>query len=228
MAEQLLDRIVREVRERRAASRDAYEESQRLEAALIALGSPSESTASPARPQRGKRPNAGASSTTRAPRGENLRRIREAVADRPGASAGEIASATGIARPTVASTLAKLARDGEFERAELPSGRVGYRTASSNAGTEIVAEGDAPSAAAMARDESPAPTTVVEPAQPAASKPAAPAVRARKPRSRRSSAKPASGSGRTKDAKAAPPPSDKPVPDTGAAGESSSGGEQSG
>ena len=47
----------------------------------------------------------------------------------PGRVAGEVASATGIARATVASTLGKLARDGELERADLPGGRVGFRRA---------------------------------------------------------------------------------------------------
>src|SRR3954451_13401479 len=121
MAEELLDRILREIGQRREASRAAYEESQRLEAELAALGDapPSRSTGQ-SRAVEPRRP-------ARAPRGENLRRIREAVAERPGATAGEIASATGIARPTVASTLGKLARAGELERTELPSGRVGYR-----------------------------------------------------------------------------------------------------
>jgi hypothetical protein len=37
-------------------------------------------------------------------------------------TAGEVASATSIARATVASTLGKLAREGELERADLPGG----------------------------------------------------------------------------------------------------------
>src|SRR4051794_11782325 len=125
MAEELLDRILREIGQRREASRAAYEESQRLEAALAALGDapPSRSTGQ-SRAVEPRRP-------ARAPRGENLRRIREAVAERPGATAGEIASATGIARPTVASTLGKLARDGELEKTTLPSRGVGYRPAAS-------------------------------------------------------------------------------------------------
>jgi hypothetical protein len=122
--EELLDRILGEIRQRLAASRDAYEESRRLEAALAALGP---AGALPHSVSAGPTPRARHAQRSRAPRGENLRRIREIVAERPGASAGEIASATGIGRPTVASTLAKLARDGELERTELPSGRVGYR-----------------------------------------------------------------------------------------------------
>src|SRR4051812_18768725 len=129
MPDQLLDRILTEIRDRLDASREAYEESQRLEAALTALGSgrPSEPSRPRATSRRASRSRA--RSSARAPRGENLRRIREFVAERPGATAGETASATGIARPTVASTLGKLARDGELEKTKLPAGAVGYRPA---------------------------------------------------------------------------------------------------
>src|SRR4051794_3229390 len=114
MPDQLLDRILAEIRDRLDASREAYEESQRLEAALTALrsGRPSE----PSRPRATSRAasRSRARSSERASRGENLRRIREVVVERPGATAGEVAAGTGIARPTVASTLGKLARDGEL------------------------------------------------------------------------------------------------------------------
>jgi DNA-binding transcriptional ArsR family regulator len=139
MADQLLDRILREIRDRRDASRDAYEESQRLEAALAALGttslggsSNSERTGSRRRApassnseRTGSRHRAPASS--QAPRGENLRRIHEALRERPGASVGELATVTRIARRTLSSTLAKLRREGVIERADLPSGVAGYR-----------------------------------------------------------------------------------------------------
>src|SRR4051812_19367311 len=129
MPDQLLDRILTEIRDRLDASREAYQESQRLEAALTALGS-----GGPAEPSRRRATSRRASrsrSSARAPRGENLRRIRALVTERPGATAGEIASATGVARATVASTLGKLARDGELEKTKLPSGGVGYRPAAS-------------------------------------------------------------------------------------------------
>ena len=137
MAEQLLDRVLREIRERADESRAAYEESRRLEAALVALGdgasTPPVAAAPPARRARSangtRAPRSRSASGARAPRGENLRRIRESVSQRPGATAGEIGVATGIARATVASTLGKLARDGELEKTDLPSGRVGYRVA---------------------------------------------------------------------------------------------------
>jgi hypothetical protein len=132
MPGELLDRILTEIRERLDASRAAYEESQRLTAALDALG-PGDVSPSPRRattPSDARRPQPRKSQRrARAPRGQNLRLIRTAVENRPGATAGEIASATGIGRATVASTLGKLARDGELERTTLPSGRVGFRKA---------------------------------------------------------------------------------------------------
>jgi hypothetical protein len=123
MADDLLDRIRGEIRDRLRLSRAAYEESQRLEAALAALGERSARQATAASSRRAPR------RVPRAPRGENRRRIRDVVEQRPGASAGEIAGATGIARATVASTLGKLAREGELEKTQLPGGAVGYRRA---------------------------------------------------------------------------------------------------
>src|SRR4051794_37200986 len=131
MPDQLLDRILAEIRERLDASRAAYEESQRLEAALSALGSGRAPEPSRPRARSRRAPRSRARSSARAPHGENLRRIRALVAERPGATAGEIAAATGIARPTVASTLGKLARAGELEKTTLPSRGVGYRPAAS-------------------------------------------------------------------------------------------------
>jgi CRP-like cAMP-binding protein len=129
VAEELLDRVLREVRERMKQSRAAYEESQRLHAALMALDQGSRGGAAPKSSRRRPTRRAGRTSAKRAPRGENLRRIREAIEQRHGATAGEVASATGIARPTVASALGRLARDGEMEKTELPGGGVGYRKA---------------------------------------------------------------------------------------------------
>ena len=132
MAEDLLDRITRELRERKQAARAAYEESLRLQAALDALdaaaaGPPEAAPVAAPPPAAARRRTGGAASRTRAPRGENRRRILETVGERPGASAAEVASVTGIDRPIVASTLAKLAKDGGVERVERPAGGVGFR-----------------------------------------------------------------------------------------------------
>jgi hypothetical protein len=190
MPDQLLDRVLAEIRERLEASRGAYEESQRLEAALTALGRGR--AAEPSRPRATSRraSRSRARSSVRAPRGENLRRIRELVAERPGATAAEIAAATGIARPTVASTLGKLARDGELEKTMLPSGAVGYRPATAApavdtpvteaATTPVLAGADAPAGEAAAPGSD-------EPGEPEA--PPEPTARAPKPRAERTGAK---------------------------------------
>src|SRR5829696_6984328 len=125
MAKDLLDRIIDEIRQRKAQSREAYEEAQRLQAALAALGQ--RETRTPARRPTPARRTSKRSPSSRAPRGENVRKVREAIAERPGATAGEVAAATGVGRATAATTLGRLARDGELERTTLPGGRVGFR-----------------------------------------------------------------------------------------------------
>ena len=56
-----------------------------------------------------------------------MRRIKAAIEERPGASAGATSSATRIARASQATTLAKLVRGGDLGRTELPGGRPGFR-----------------------------------------------------------------------------------------------------
>lgn len=129
MAADLLDRILQEIRERKEASRAAYEESQRLERALAALGERTRAAQPPpAKPRREPR-----TPTTRrrprAPQGQNRRRILEIVNERPGVTTGEVASVLGIARTTVSTTLSRLASDGAIARTELPGGGVGFRAA---------------------------------------------------------------------------------------------------
>jgi len=80
----------------------------------------------------------------RAPRGQNLRRIREVIDERPGATAGEVSAATGIARPTVAATLGKLVRSGELVRTVLPAGRVGFRRTHEATAAGTVGDDSAP------------------------------------------------------------------------------------
>ena len=127
MAEDLLERVLREIRERKQAAQSAVEESARLEAALAALthdvrGPGADATVTPSRrarrsPQRRKRAAPGA----------NRDAILALVRERPGASAGEIAQATGIPRSTVSPTLARLVEGGAIERSQLPGGGIGFR-----------------------------------------------------------------------------------------------------
>jgi DNA-binding transcriptional ArsR family regulator len=127
MVEELLERVVREIRERKRALQAAVDESARLERALAALGSEVRATSPP--PDRGSRRRRRASRRrTRAARGANRDAILALVRERPGVSAGEIAQVTGIARSTVSPTLARLAGAGAIGRVELPGGGVGYRS----------------------------------------------------------------------------------------------------
>ena len=131
MAEDLLTRIQREIRERKQAAQAAYEEAQQLEQALAALdasatGGPGQRRSKASRSGRRATPKPAAD---RARRGANRDAIIAAAGERPGATAREIADLTGIARNTVASTLTRLAADGVLKRSELPAGGVGFRSA---------------------------------------------------------------------------------------------------
>jgi DNA-binding transcriptional ArsR family regulator len=143
MGEELLERVLREIGDRKQAARAAYEESRRLEQALAALGPSARSssrdgggaaTRRRSRPQatpgeKARRARTGARARPRRSRaapGANRERILALVRERPGATAGEIAEATGIARPTVTTTLRRLADVGEVLRAERPGGPAGF------------------------------------------------------------------------------------------------------
>jgi DNA-binding transcriptional ArsR family regulator len=127
MAEELLERVLREIRERKDAARAAVDEYARLERALAALDHRKPRVAAKAttsrRARRRTRP------AKRAPRGANRDAILALVRERPGVTTGEIAHATGIARSTVSPTLARLAGAGLIERVELPGSGVGFRAA---------------------------------------------------------------------------------------------------
>jgi IclR helix-turn-helix domain len=115
----LLDRIHAELRERLAASRAAVEEYERLQAALAALGE----QAAPA-PRRARRSTT--ATRQRAPRGANREAVLRAVGERPGASPGELAAASGVAKPVLYNLLRTLSQRGELVRQDLPGGGAGY------------------------------------------------------------------------------------------------------
>lgn len=140
MLEPLLPRLKREIDARVAELRPVVAEAERLEAAREALLAEAEAIGRAARRANGA-PRAsngfreelrnGAASTPlagvhagaarngarenedeRAPRGANQSAILAIVEERPGVSVAEIASVTKIAKPTVATTVSKLKRDG--------------------------------------------------------------------------------------------------------------------
>ena len=141
MSELLLPRLKREIEARLDELRPIVEEAERLAAAKDALLAEAAAVgAAPARrPRAALPPNAfraelrsGAASTPlpsngngngrssaseddaddRAPRGANQSAILAIVEERPGVSVAEIASVTKIAKPTVATTVSKLKREG--------------------------------------------------------------------------------------------------------------------
>jgi hypothetical protein len=126
VAGDLLDRILREIRERKREARAAYDESRQLERALAALGEDT-GAAAPRRAKGRSAERARAQPSRRAPRGAKREAILAAVRERPGSTAGEIADATGIARATVASTITRLTASGVLERSERPDAGVGFR-----------------------------------------------------------------------------------------------------
>jgi hypothetical protein len=147
----LLERVHAQTRERLEQLRPAVEEYERLQAALAVLGglapggrdaavaSPpaagsNDGVSQPAESPRRRARSGGAAGrragardrAPRAPRGANRAAVLAAARDRPGASAGELAAATGIGRPIVHALLNRLTERGELVRSALPSGGNGY------------------------------------------------------------------------------------------------------
>lgn len=141
MPELLLPRLKHEIEARLAELRPIVAEAERLEAAKDALLAEAAAVSAAARRARAPRASNGfraelrngAASTPlaaangmparngaaaaddadeRAPRGANQSAILAIVEERPGVSVAEIASVTKIAKPTVATTVSKLKRDG--------------------------------------------------------------------------------------------------------------------
>jgi hypothetical protein len=80
-------------------------------------------TPKPARRGRGRRT---ANRGSRAKRGSNLEAILDHVREHPGATATDLASATGISRGVVYSAVSRLAAGGRLRREQLPDGQVAY------------------------------------------------------------------------------------------------------
>lgn len=129
MTELLLPRLKQEIEARLAELRPLIAEIEQLEAAKAALLTRSDLPAAlaparrrpsrasvdagPRRLRRAPEPEAApVLGGERAPRGANRDAILKLVEERPGVSVAEIASVTKIAKPTVATTVSKLKRDG--------------------------------------------------------------------------------------------------------------------
>jgi CRP-like cAMP-binding protein len=77
----------------------------------------------------------GTSASTRTAPGETKAKVLRALSSAQALTAGEVAKTTGLARPTVSTTLSKLAKTGEVVRAER-----GYRLPSTDGGTSSAGE----------------------------------------------------------------------------------------
>ncbi len=128
MPEDLLRRIENELRERVEASRAARAEYERLERALAALDvAEGRDVAPPPAKTAGRRRSPGPGAPRRrAPRGQNRERVVSAVQARPGATAADIARASGVGRAVVYNLLSRLVASGELEKEALPGGGTGY------------------------------------------------------------------------------------------------------
>ena len=133
--EQLIEHRLQEIEEQLRPFAELEDERRRLRDALDALragtpsaGGRSSSSASPqpARSRPGRR-SSRSGRRARAPRGSNLSAILSHVQANPGATAGEIATATGISRGVVYSATSRLSSSGRLERQPKPDGQVGYR-----------------------------------------------------------------------------------------------------
>jgi IclR helix-turn-helix domain len=142
---ELLTRVRAQIRERMDQTRPAVREHERLEAALAVLGAlpgsafaaPSRAASAPSVTESASTPTAagreprkrrspGSVRRARAPRGANRTAVLEAARGRPGASAGELAAATGVSRPVVYALVKTLIEEGELVKQELPAGLSGY------------------------------------------------------------------------------------------------------
>jgi hypothetical protein len=133
--EQLIEDRLKEIEEQLRPFAALEDERRRLTDALGALrgGNAADARvagaapdASPVRQRRTRRVSRGG----RAPRGSNLRAILEYVGGNPGATAGEIATATDISRGVVYSATSRLSSSGKLQREQKPDGQVGYRLVS--------------------------------------------------------------------------------------------------
>ena len=114
----LLTRIRTDMDKRLDELRPQIEEIPRLEAALKALDQADGRGSARSRPASRSRTTTASrrSGRKRAPRGQNRDAILRVISERHGVSAGEVANATKIAKPTVYSTISKLLKDGAVKR----------------------------------------------------------------------------------------------------------------
>jgi DNA-binding transcriptional ArsR family regulator len=148
----LLTRIRTDIDKRLDELRPQIEEIPRLEAALKALDQADGRSPARTKPAAARRRATGRRPSTRkrAPRGQNREAILRVISERHGVSAGEVANATKIAKPTVYTTISKLLKEGTVKRTEdgRPGGRLSTGGASWALG-DAVSDAQAPTPRVM-------------------------------------------------------------------------------
>jgi len=149
----LIDRLRKEIQERLAQLLIEAEKLRDALAALNPLGrsspqqpkAPAPARATAARKRAGRPTGSARPASRGAPRarasgapGQTKRAVLAALTDGNAMTAGEISAATGLARPTVSTTLSRLATTGEVIKAER-----GYRLPPPSSSTDAGDRGDA-------------------------------------------------------------------------------------
>jgi hypothetical protein len=152
----LLDQIRAGVHARLRELRPLVEEHRRLEMALRALAGVEGGATGPvaaagagatrAGGRRQTRPATAAKGRPRAPRGANRQAVLEAVRERPGATAAELAGVSGVERNALYGVLRRLVAEGELQTRNLPTGRTGYALGASRPAEPAEASEAAPPA----------------------------------------------------------------------------------
>ena len=132
----LLDGIQRDIHARLDELRPLVREYEQLRQAMAALeGVPAEREPAAAKPRTASPPR-----RKRAAAGTNREQVLAAVQDHPGASAGQIAEASGVQRTVVYGVLRRLVDDGVIDKRDDPETGTGYVVASTEQGDENAAE----------------------------------------------------------------------------------------
>jgi DNA-binding MarR family transcriptional regulator len=135
----LLQGIQRDIRKRLDELRPLVSEYEQLRQATAALeGVPAEPEPAATKPRAASPPR-----RKRAPAGTNRERVLAAVRDNPGASASQIAEASGVQRTVVYGVLRRLSSDGVIDKREDPEKGTGYALTTAEQGGESAADASA-------------------------------------------------------------------------------------
>jgi hypothetical protein len=143
---EFIEQLLKEVRERLAASRAAVLEYERLQRALAALEGvdrggaqrPRPRAPDPVSPPVSRRPARRRASS----RAANRERLLALVGDRPGVTRAELQNLAGLSAATVSQNLRRMVGRGELSEQALPGGQTGYAVASGEPAAKGVSHQD--------------------------------------------------------------------------------------